>query len=479
MEDEDLSRMSLTEVSEAIAKRNVSSEEVVRNSLSQLEKHGSSLNCLARLFTENVLEDSKKADKELASGNSRGRLHGVPLAHKDMFYRAGQITACGSKICEKYIPETTATVLQNLEHEGALDMGRLNMVEFAYGLTGHNEITGDVLNPWNPEYIPGGSSSGPAAAVASFLSYGSLGSDTGGSIRFPASCCGLVGMKPTYGRVSRFGAMPLSFSLDHIGPLTRSVEDCALLTQIISGSDPNDSTSASRPKGDYLRELESGIRGLKIGVPTTYASGATGFLAPVHPEVMREMERSLAVFQAAGAKIIPIPIPDSFKICNDLAIIISGSESSSAHANWLKERAEDYGSQTRERLLTGFLVSAVDYLDALKLREKILEEFLCDVFAEVDLLHVPVVPIPVPTLAESNIQNNPGFIEYLSLLGHCTRPFDFLGLPALSLPAGMTDNGMPTGLQLVAPPFEESLLFRAGHAYEREIKWSFPEKNFQ
>ena len=191
------------------------------------------------------------------------------------------------------------------------------------------------------------------------------------------------------------------------------------------------------------------------------------------------MERSLAVFQAAGAEIIPIPIPDSFKICNDLAIIISGSESSSAHANWLKERAEDYGSQTRERLLTGFLVSAVDYLDALKLRENILEEFLCDVFAEVDLLHVPVVPIPVPTLAESNIQNNPGFIEYLSLLGHCTRPFDFLGLPALSLPAGMTDNGMPTGLQLVAPPFEESFLFRAGHAYEREIKWSFPEKNFQ
>ena len=176
---------------------------------------------------------------------------------------------------------------------------------------------------------------------------------------------------------------------------------------------------------------------------------------------------------------IPIQIPDSFKICNDLAIIISGSESSSAHSNWLKERAEDYGSQTRERLLTGFLVSAVDYLDALKLREKILEEFLCDVFSEVDVLHLPVVPIPVPTLAESNIQNNPGFIEYLSLLGHCTRPFDFLGMPALSLPAGMTDNAMPTGLQLVAPPFEESLLFRAGHAYEREIKWSFPENNFQ
>ena len=479
MEDEALSRMSLTEVSGAIAKRKVSSLEVVRNNVAQLDKHGSSLNCLARLFTENVLKDAKKADQELASGNSRGRLHGVPLTHKDMFYRAGQITACGSKICENYFPETTATVLLNLEHEGALDLGRLNMVEFAYGLTGHNEITGDVLNPWNPEYIPGGSSSGPAAAVASFLSYGSLGSDTGGSIRFPASCCGLVGMKPTYGRVSRFGAMPLSFSLDHIGPLTRSVEDCALLTEIISGSDPNDSTSASRPKGDYLKELEAGIRGLKIGVPTTYASGDSGFLAPVHPEVMREMEKSLAVFQAAGAEIVPLALPDSFKICNDLANIIAGSESSSAHANWLKERAEDYGSQTRERLLTGFLVPAVDYLDALKLRKEILVEFLADVFTEVDVLHAPVVPIPVPTLVESNIQNNPGFIEYLSLLGHCTRPFDYLGLPALSLPAGLTDNGMPTGFQLVAPPFEESVLFRAGHAYERETTWSFPEIIFQ
>ena len=178
MADEALSRMSLSEVSEAIAKRKVSSVEVVRNSLEQLEKHGETLNCLARLFAEKALDEAKKADQELASGNSCGPLHGVPLVHKDMFYRTGQISACGSKICRNYIPEVTATVLHKLDQAGALDIGRLNMVEFAYGLTGHNEITGDVRNPWNPEYIPGGSSSGPAAAVASYLSYGSLGSDT-------------------------------------------------------------------------------------------------------------------------------------------------------------------------------------------------------------------------------------------------------------------------------------------------------------
>ena len=479
MADEALSRMSLSNVSEAIAKRKVSSLEVVRNSLEQLENHASKLNCLARIFPEKALYDAQQADMELASGNSRGSLHGVPLSHKDMFYRNAQITACGSKICEEYKPEVTATVLLKLDQAGALDIGRLNMVEFAYGLTGHNEITGDVRNPWNPEYIPGGSSSGPAAAVASFLSYGSLGSDTGGSIRFPASCCGLVGMKSTYGRVSRFGAMPLSFSLDHIGPLTRTVEDCALLTNIISGSDTIDTTSALNPETDFLAELESGITGLKIGVPTTYGSGPCGFLDVVHAEVLREMEKSLAVFRSAGAEIVPIPLPESFEICNDLANIIAGAESSSAHANWLKQRADDYGSQTRERLLTGSLFSAIDYLEALKLRKVVLKEFLQTVFTKVDVLHTPVVPIPVPTLAESNIQANPGFIEYLSQLGHCTRPFDYLGLPALSVPAGQTDNGLPTGFQLVAPPFEEALLFRTARAYEKETSWSFPELIFQ
>jgi Asp-tRNAAsn/Glu-tRNAGln amidotransferase A subunit and related amidases len=273
--------------------------------------------------------------------------------HKDMFYRTGKISACGSRICEDYVPDVTATALLKLDQAGALDIGRLKMVEFAYGLTGHNEITGDVRNPWNPEYIPGGSSSGPAAAVAGFLSYGSLGSDTGGSIRFPASCCGLVGMKPTYGRVSRFGAMPLSFSLDHIGPLTRTVADCALLTQIIAGKDTNDSTSYYQPKPDFLSGIESGIQGLKIGVPTTYGNGPSGFLDPLHPEVQREMESSLAVFAALVAKVVEIPLPDNFEISNNMANIIAGAESSSAHLNWLNEQPEDYGSQTRERLLTG------------------------------------------------------------------------------------------------------------------------------
>ncbi len=374
MADDGLSRMSLTEISGAIAKREVSSKEVVHNTLELLEQQGTSINCVARLFSEDALAEAEIADQELSYGNSRGPLHGVPLTHKDMFYRKGKITSCGSRICENYIPSQTATALIKLDSSGALDLGRLNMVEFAYGLTGHNEITGNVNNPLSPEHITGGSSSGPAAAVSGYLCYGSLGSDTGGSIRFPASCCGLVGIKPTYGLVSRYGAMPLSFSLDHIGPLTRTVTDCALLTQIISGPDENDPTSLKHQKHNYIEKIESGINGFKIGVPRTH------FFDNIDGEVLREMKKSLEVFIGLGAEILEIDLPKSFNFSNKMANIITAVEGNSAHKKWLKARPEDYGSQTRERLLSGSMISASDYLEALKLRKVILQEFLQFVF---------------------------------------------------------------------------------------------------
>ena len=465
--DDALSRMSLTEISGAIAKREVSSREVVLNTLELFEQQGTSLNCVARLFPEDALTEAKIADQELSSGNLLGLLHGIPLTHKDMFYREGKITACGSRICENFTPSLTATALIKLDLAGALDIGRLNMVEFAYGLTGHNEIVGNVHNPLSPEHITGGSSSGPAAAVSGNLSYGSLGSDTGGSIRFPASCCGLVGMKPTYGLVSRYGTMPLSFSLDHIGPITRTVSDCALLTQIISGPDKNDPTSLTHQKKDYLADIELGIDGIKIGVPSKH------FIDKVDGEVLREMKKSLDVFKSLGAHIFEIDLPESFNLSNEMANIITAVEGSSAHRKWLKERPEDYGKQTRKRLLSGSMISASDYLEAIKLRKVILKEFLQNIFDKVDILHAPVVPIPVPTIAESDIQANPGFIEYLTNLGYCTRPFDYLGLPAISVPAGRTDNGMPTGFQIVAPPLDEAILFRVARAYEKENPWNF------
>ena len=468
MSDRELAALSLSAVAEAIQTGAVSSEEVTRNCLERLETGHQRLNCVAGMEAEAALDEARTADQARSSGKELGPLHGVPLAHKDMYYRKGRISGCGSKIQEHFVPEVTSTALARLDAAGALDIARLHMVEFAYGLTGHNEITGNVGNPWNPAYITGGSSSGPAAAVSAGLVYGTLGSDTGGSIRFPSSCCGLVGMKPTYGRVSRFGAMPLSHTLDHVGPLTRTVRDCALLTQTIAGADPNDRTCSTREVGDYLSDLETLPKGLKVGVPSNY------FYDPVHPEVRARMDESVQVFRGLGLEVRELAMPETIQASNAMVNLIAGVEGATRHARWLRERPQDYGTQTLGRLRAGLLYLATDYLEALNLREVALRDFLELVFSQVDVLHVPVVPIPLPTLEESDVGANPGFIDYISQLGHCTRPFDYLGLPALSVPAGTTSNGLPTGFQLVGRPFAEATLFQAAAAYETAAPWTHP-----
>ena len=462
MTDFELAACSLNELTVMLRDGKVSSREITEATLSALDHQDSKLNLIAGVDPEEALRQADAADARRASGDALGLLHGVPLAHKDMFYRKGRVSGGGSRILGEHPATVTATVLRRLDAAGALDVARLNMVEFAYGLTGHNEITGDVRNPWNPDHITGGSSSGPAAAVAAKCLAGALGSDTGGSIRFPASCCGLVGMKPTYGRVSRFGAMPLSHTLDHIGPLTRTVRDCALITEVISGQDAQDPTSSHLPVPSMVPEHHE-VAGMKIGVPTNY------FVEVLDPEVQECWNQDLKRFQALGCELVELVLPESFFASNAMVNLVGAAESSAHHARWLRERPQDYGAQTLRRLQSGLQVSAVDYLEGLNLRQVVLQDFLEQGMARVDALHVPVVPIPVPTLAESDIQANPGFIEYLSLLGHCTRPFDFLGVPALSIPAGQTSNGLPCGMQLVGRPFSEPLLFRLGLAHEEAL----------
>ena len=395
---------------------------------------------------------------------SAARLHGVPLAHKDMFYRAGRVSGCGSRIRAAFTPDHTATVLARLDKAGALDIARLSMVEFALGLTGHNVITGTPRNPWNLEHITGGSSSGPAAAVAARLVYGALGSDTGGSIRIPAACCGLVGIKLSYGRVSRYGSLGLAFSLDHAGPLARTVADCALLLQIISGHDANDATTSRRSVPDYMAEIERGIRGMRIAVPENY------FYDPVVPEIRALLDRSLDIYRSLGARIVSVAIP-SIELANPLVNLIIAVEGAALHHRWLRERPDDYGEQTLGRLLPGLLYPATQYIEALNLREKVLQDLSAAVFTDADLLHLPVIPFPVPTIEESDIAANPGFSDYVLQFGHCTRPINFLGLPAITVPIGTTRNGLPCAMQLVGRSFDEALLFRAAHAYERETGW--------
>lgn len=466
MSDDALAAMTLTEVADAIAAKKVSSLEATRNCVERLERHGPALNSLCALDAEAALEAARAADADLAAGRTRGPLHGVPLAHKDMFYRAGRPSACGSRILADFVPEVTATALARLDQAGALDIARLNMVEFALGTTGHNEITGAVRNPWNPAHITGGSSSGSGASVAARLVYGALGSDTGGSIRLPAAACGLVGIKPTYGRVSRFGAMPLSFTLDTVGPLTRTVADAALILRTIAGADPDDPTSSAEPVPDYLAGLEDGVRGLRIATPENY------FYDPVDDEVAALTRASLEVYAGLGAEIVPVEMPASLVRANAMTMLIIGVEGAAYHGRWLETRRDDYGRQTLGRLLPGLVHPARRYVEALSLRRQVIEELGAAVFERADVLHTPVWPIPIPTIEESDVASNPGFTEFITATGHCSRPVNYTGLPGVSVPAGFTGNGLPAAFQLIGRPFDEARLLRAARAYEREADWS-------
>lgn len=454
----DLTDLTLTELAAAIAAGRVSSREATQASLDALEQWDQSLNLIAGLDREAALAAADAADN---AHDKSGRLHGVPLAHKDMFYRAGRVSGCGSKILADFRPDHTSTALARLDQAGALDIARLNMVEFAFGTTGHNSITGDVRNPWNPDHITGGSSSGPGAAVAARAIAGTLGSDTGGSIRLPAAACGIVGLKASTGRVSRHGAMPLCFSLDTVGPLARTVSDVALLLSIVAGHDPADPVSARRPVPDYPASLEAGAKGLRIAVPENY------FYDPVGEDVGSVLAASLKIYEGLGAELVPVTIP-SIERANSLTTLIIMAEAAMYHRRYLQDRHEEYGPQTLSRLVPGLAIPANIYMEALNLRRAILAEFAAAVFDRADLLHLPMIPVPVPRFDAFDAPGSPAFLDIVVAMGHCTRPANFMGLPALSMPAGFTEDGLPTAFQLIGRPFDEATLLCTARAFERE-----------
>lgn len=465
MSDWEITSLSLTEVARQLAKRELSSLEVTRACLERLETEGLPLNLIAGIDREPALEAAKEADRELAKGRRRGSLHGVPLGHKDMFYRTGRESACGSRIRTGFTPDHTATVLERLDDNGALDIVRLNMSEFGIGASGRNEITGTPRNPWKPNHVTGGSSSGSAAAVAARLIYGALGSDTGGSVRLPAAFCGVVGLRPTRGWVSRHGVMPLSFTLDAIGPLARTAADCALLFQSIAGHDPKDPATTRRRIPDFTEVMNGSIRGLRVAVPEDY------FYDAMDPEVARLVRASLDVLRALGAEIVAVTIPNMAR-AGALVALIATVEGAATHARWLRERSRDYGSETLAWLLTGLVVPATRYVEALKARRLLLAEFADAVFARADVLHVPTASIPAPAIADVDTWADTGVMDSVARLSRCTRPFSCLGLPAVSVPAGFTVQGLPVAFQLIGRSFDERLLLGAACAYERETAWA-------
>jgi aspartyl-tRNA(Asn)/glutamyl-tRNA(Gln) amidotransferase subunit A len=449
----------VAELARKIAAGEVSAREATLAVLEALDGPGRALNAVARLDHDGALQAADAADARRARGEVLGPLHGVPLAHKDMFYRKGQLAECGAEIMRGHRPEVTATVIERLDAAGAIDLGRLNMVEIALGITGHNPHTGHPRNPWDPARITGGSTSGGAAAVAARLVPATLGSDTGGSIRIPAALCGLVGLKPTYGRVSRFGCMPLSFTLDHIGPIARSAEDLALLLQAIAGHDAKDPTTSARPVPDYWAALSRSPRGLRLVV------GAAGLDTEVDAEIAAVLDQALEVFAGLGIVVVDKRAVPSFATLNALRRMLMLAECAAFHREGVAARRDAYNPQTIGRMEPGFTFSAVDYLHALSARGPLLTRFCAKVFAGADLLLLPASPVATPTIADTDTGGDARFQAIANRLGALVGPFNYLGLPALSLPAGFDRRGMPVGVQLTARPFAEGLLLRVAHAF--------------
>src|SRR6201992_4315174 len=335
--------MALVSVAKAIAEKRVSSREVTQSCLDRITQWQPSLNAFMAIEAEAALAAADDADKALAKGNSRGVLHGVPLAHKDMYYDAGKVVTCGSKIRREFVATTTATALQRLKEAGTVRLGSLQMAEFAYGPTGHNAHFGPVHNPWGLDHITGGSSSGSGAAVAARLTFAALGSDTGGSVRMPSHFCGVTGLKTTVGRVSRAGAMPLSQSLDTVGPLAQTAEDCALLLGLMAGPDPEDPTASAAPVQDYLAATRASLKGLKIGVPKSF------YVDDLDADVAKALDATVATLKAEGADIVPVELPDQRQLSSASQLVLA-VEAAAFHKRWLIERPQDYGPQVLMRL---------------------------------------------------------------------------------------------------------------------------------
>ena len=457
----DLTRLSLAELAAEIRDGRVSPLEATDACLDRIGERDGILNSFLTVTADAARADARRLGEELSGGRSpRGPLHGVPLALKDLFLTEGVRTTAGSAILRDWVPDHDATVVRKLKDAGAVSLGKLGMHEFAFGVTNENDHYGPVRNPCDPSRSPGGSSGGSGAAVADYLCFGSLGTDTGGSIRIPASLCGIVGLKPTYGRVSRHGVLPLCWSLDHVGPMARTVEDAALLLEAIAGADAADPTTLHAPvaPGEFTQPLERGVRGLRLGVPREH------FWECVQPGVEAQVRTAIAQLEAQGAEIREVSLP-TLNVLSLAQSAIILSEATAVHRHYLRERSTEYGSQVRIRLLEGLFISAADYLDAQRARKIIRREFM-ECLSEVDAFLTPATPITAPRIGEATLRVGEVEMPTSNYLVWNTAAFNLTGLPAISVPCGAV-NGLPVGLQIAAGALEEALVLRIARAVEQ------------
>ncbi len=461
----EVAALSLCDAADAVARGDLSATDLVEASLARIDRLDPELHAFVRVEAEDALDRAQAMDSNRGRGGAAGPLAGVPMAHKDMYYRAGKVSGCGSRIRREFRPAATATVLERMDRAGAIDLGGLAMVEFAMGPHGFNAHLPRCRNVWDFGRIPCGSSSGSGTAVAGRLVYAALGSDTGGSIRCPAAANGLAGINPTQGRVSRFGCMPMSWSLDVMGPLARTVRDCARVLGAIAGSDESDATTSPEPVPDYEATIEQSVRGVRIGVPQGY------FDDDLDPDVAAVIEATHGVFTGLGAEVVSVAMPALLDTVSAIHPLLMKVEGAANHLPWKRARDGDYSDEVGKRLQAGFFIPATDYVNALQYRAHALRVFADAVFGKCDALLAPVLPTPTPTLADTAYRDGPAYLKMVVGLTRNTRVVNYLGLPALSVTCGFTPEGMPTSFQLIGRPFAEALLFRLGHQYQRETDW--------
>lgn len=457
---DELLDLSLREVANLLRTRKVSPVELVRDSLARIASDEPRLNAFVRLTENRALAAAQQAEREIAAGRWRGELHGVPVAVKDLYDMSGLPTSCSSKVRHDHVADADSACVTRLEQAGAVIVGKTHTHEFAYGI-----VTPTTGNPWNVDHIPGGSSGGSGATLAARGCFMAMGTDTGGSIRIPAAVCGTVGLKPTYGRVSRAGIASLSWSLDHAGPLARTVGDCAVTLGALAGFDARDPGSADHPVADYTVALEQGVKGLRIGVPSNY------FFDHVEPEVEHNVRAAIAALEQQGAELVEVEIPMADLIAS-VEFGLCLPEASAYHRTMIRERADLYEPDVRTFLEAGMMLPAVDYIAALRQRTLIQASWR-RMFEGIDALIGPAVAAVATRRDQPSVTWADGTEEATSsVFIRLSAPANVTGLPSVAVPCGFGRGGLPTAFQVIGRPFAEAQILRIARAYERTVDWA-------
>lgn len=451
----DLTYLTLTEASNLLQKGELSPVDLTRACLERIEQLDGRLHSFITLMAITAMQQARKAEVDIRKGKA-GTLRGIPLALKDLFETAGVRTTAGSKFFTDHIPEKDCAAVEKLKSAGAVLLGKLNMHEIALGVTNENPHYGDCLNPWDENHVSGGSSGGAAAALAAGLCFGALGTDTGGSIRIPSALCGVVGLKPTRGRISVRGVIPLSWSLDHVGPMARRVQDVAILYKAIAGYDPNDPFSVKVPVKNVLTHLMDGVQGWRV------ALASDSYFNDIDPQLLEAVQQAAKVFEGLGARLSQVPFPGASEAAQINAVIVHG-EAAAFHRDRLASEPEGFGPDVLKRLRHGEAFTSTESLLA-RGTQPVMHRQFERFFEYYDVLLTPTTPVPAPLRGGDAVDS-------ARLLTRFTAPFNLTGLPALSLPCGFTGQGLPIGLQVISRPWAEAEVLRAAYAYEQASEW--------